>query len=109
MITEEVYKLALSIVMAYKEQCENSLSEIRTVLELNSPYYGIRNTKIEDSNLTQRCKNVLYSLGLNKYDSLVKDLENLSEENVFRSRNIGRNSFAEIKALCHLADIKMKP
>lgn len=108
MITETEYQKALSIVKKYRQQCIDCISEID---ENTDKYFTLRNSKIGDSKLSVRAKNVLFfnDFGLNQFESLVKDLANVSRYDLLRCRNLGKKSLVEIEELCKEANILMRP
>ena len=108
MITNEEYQKALSIVKAYGQQCIDVITEID---KNTDKYYELRNSKLGDSDLSVRAKNVLFfnEFGLNQFDSLVKDLANISRTELLRCRNLGRKSLMEIDELCKNANLLMRP
>ena len=108
MITNEEYQKALSIVKEYRQQCVNVITEI----DKNTDKYSeFRNTKLVDTPLSVRALNVLFynDFELNYYDSLVKDLANISRTELLRCRNFGKKSLVEIDNLCKQANILMRP
>ena len=106
-ISIEEYQKALSIVKAYRQQCIDSISDID---ENTGEHFLLRNTKLCDSNLSARVKNVLFfDFGLNQFDSLVKDLSNISRYELSRSRNLGKKSLIEIDELCKKANMLIRP
>ena len=111
MITNDEYQKALQIVKQYRQQCLDAITEI----DKNSDkYFEIRNTKLADTfvtDLSVRALNVLFfnNFNLNQFDSLVKDLANVSRAELLQCRNMGKKSLMEIDALCQKANILMRP
>ena len=108
MITNEEYQKALSIVKAYRQQCVDVITEID---ENTDKYYELRNSKLGDSDLSVRVMKVLFfnHFELNQFDSLVKDLANISRSELLRCRNLGKKSLIETEDLCKQANILMRP
>jgi len=108
MITNEEYQNALNIVKAYRQQCIDVIAEID---KNTDKYYELRNSKLGDSDLSVRAKNVLFfnDFELNQFDSLVKDLANISRNELLKCRNLGKKSLTEIDELCKVANILMRP
>jgi DNA-directed RNA polymerase alpha subunit len=106
MITNQEYRNALEIVMLYRKQCMGIIAEIDRNTD---KYFDIRNTKIEDTEISVRARTILFHTGfkLNYFDSLVKDLANISRSELMKRRNLGKKTFAEIEALCQQANIEM--
>jgi len=107
MITNEEYQKALSIVKMYKQQCIDCIAEIS---EITDKYYHLRNSKLGESNLSVRAKNVLFfnDFDLNQFDSLVKDLANISRRKLLNCKNLGKKTLDEIDQLCNDANIEMR-
>ena len=108
MITNEEYQKALNIVKSYRQQCVDVITEID---KNTDKYYELRNSKLGDSELSMRAKNALFfnEFGLNQFDSLVKDLANISRNELLKCRNLGRKSLTEIDELCQNANLLMRP
>lgn len=106
MVSHKEYQNALSVLKAYKQQCIEVIDEID---ENINEYYVLRESKLFKSNLSVRIKNVLLgnNFGLNR-DSLVKDLSNISMNDLLRCRNLGKKSLSDIKELCKLANVSMR-
>lgn len=110
MITNEEYQKALQIVKQYREQCISVIAEID---KNTDKYFELRNTVIAHTlvtNLSVRTLNVLfYNFNLNAFDSVVKDLANVSREELIKCRNFGKKSLTEIDELCKRAKVMMRP
>ena len=108
MVTEEEYRKALSTVKQYRQQCINVITEIDRHID---KYYDLRNTKIRDTDLSIRAKNVLMInfIELVRHKSVVKELANISRRQLSKCRGLGIQSLSEIDELCQNANIKMMP
>jgi len=111
MITNEEYQKALQIVKQYREQCISVIAEID---KNTDKYFELRNTKLADTfvtGLSVRALNVLFfnNFNLNQFDSIVKDLANVSREELIKCRNLGKKSLTEIDELCKRANVMMRP
>ena len=108
MITNEEYQKAICIVKAYRQQCIEVITEVD---KLTDKFYELRNSKLGDSNLSVRAKNVLFynNFELNHFESLVKDLSNISLNELLKCKNMGKRSLLEIQELCNKANILMRP
>ena len=111
MITNEEYQKALQIVKQYREQCIAVIAEID---KHTDKYFELRNTNLADTfvtNLSVRALNVLFfnDFNLNQFDSVVKDLANVSRTELMKCRNLGKKSLTEIDELCKRANVMMRP
>lgn len=102
------YQSALATIKAYQKQCLRDLSEIN---ENVNEYFVIQNSKLSDGHLSGRTMNALWwnGFGLDQWDSLVKDLTNVSRSQLLRCRGVGKKIMDEIDELCEKANISMLP
>jgi hypothetical protein len=104
MITIEQYQNAFDIITTYRKQCSDAIKEIDSLDE----HYEFKQTYINDSELSERVKNCLHCLGLDKHRSKVKELTNISYYDYISARNIGNRSKMEIDNFCKKYNIVMK-
>ncbi len=102
------YQSALATIKAYQKQCLRDLSEIN---ENVNEHFVLQNSKLADRNLSGRTFSTLWwnGFGLNQFDSLVKDLANVSRFELLKCRGVGRKTMIEIDGLCEMANISMRP
>ena len=110
MITNEEYQKALQIVKQYREQCISVIAEID---KNTDKYFELRNTVLAHTLVTDLSNRTLYVLrnnfDLDVFDSVVKDLANISREELIKCRNFGKKSLTEIDELCKRANVIMLP
>lgn len=110
MITNEEYQKALQIVKQYREQCISVIAEID---KNTDKYFELRNTVLAHTLVTDLSNRTLYVLrnnfDLDVFDSVVKDLANVSREELIKCRNFGKKSLTEIDELCKRANVMMRP
>ena len=112
-ITYEEFQDALLVVKKYKRQVEKHLQGIIKESEAASRFANItKETKINDTELSVRCRNLLYGnqdfLGI-EYDreTRVKELSKLSINKFLSCWMVGELVVEELKELCALADVKL--
>lgn len=111
MIKRADYLKALEIVKRYKEQCDNDLIEIKELYINND----LKHKHLFNVGLSVRVLNILYqnaeNLNLPNIDFRelkVLHLDNISLNELYKCRNMGKNGIEQIKALIENAGLNYK-
>lgn len=85
----------------------NKTNGVLCVLDAENEINDISNMKIQECDISIRLQNALFAYGLDRFNSTVKDLSNISRYEIFKQRNVGRKCMLELDRLCNQANIKM--